>query len=286
MNLAEQSLSFDDLLNAVQESSRGRWFLGKYEERIRSTGTENILSSIAKLENAIAGMSNIGGDNALLARAKAAIAAARSDIAKLDQSEGQPNLSNEARLFAKLADMARASFNADGKTNDNSVVNTGVVRALRLVDELDQAMAAPHAVTANYFAPHAEVFEAPAPVAIAAPTTIAAEIKSTPKAVEKIEPERGAKLTIKRSSDVPAAVAPVPEPQAPIQILETVITEPVSITTPPTDIPFVDAPVPQPSEPEAAAKPRVVIIRRKPEDVMEVPMVEEATTPQSESSAA
>jgi hypothetical protein len=291
MNLAEQSLSFDDLLNAVQESSRGRWFLGKYEERIRSFGTENILTSIAKLENAISSMSGSGTDAALVARAKSAIAAARKDIATLDNAQAAPTLSNEAHLFAKLAEMARASFTSEGKANDNAVINSGVVRALRLVDELDQAMTAAPIAGTNYFAPHAEVFaELPTPAAAPVsekPATIAAVPAIEKLEVKKPAPisevERGAKLTIKRSGDAPVISEPVVE--QPKAMFEPATIEPVAITMPPTDIPFVaeaDAPAPA----EATVKPRVVIIRRKPEDIVEVPMVEDVAAPQEATSAA
>ena len=286
MSLAEQSLSFDDLLNAVQESSRGRWFLGQYEQRIRASGTENILTSIAKLETVIFGMASSGGDAALVARAKAAIAAARKDIATLDQNQnsGQANLSTEARLFAKLADMARTSFANDGKANDNPVINNGVVRALRLVDELDQAMAASPVAATNYFAPHAEIFEVPA-AKIAAPKTIAAEIKLAPKPETKVEPERGAKLTIRRieaSETAPTTVAVEAPTLSAAVAIEPAAPEILTVEAPPK----LATPEPTHVEPILASKPRVVIIRRQPEDVIDMPMIEEALSQAEAATAA
>jgi len=116
MSAVDLSLNYEDLLQTVKESDRGRWFLTEFENRLRKSDTGNILASIAKLEGVIAGMGAIGGsgaDAALVARAKSAIAVARKEIAALDASKAE--LSDEGRLFSKLADMARTAFSTESQ---------------------------------------------------------------------------------------------------------------------------------------------------------------------------
>lgn len=235
MSAVEVSLNFDDLIGAVRESSRGRWFLEEYETRLRKSDTGNILAAITKLEAAMATSGPATGDAALVARAKAAITTARSEIASLDQ--GKAKLSEEARLFAKLAEMARASFLADAP------VAAGVNRALRLVDELEQEFGVAPPVAAlkpEPFAADAEVFEA-------VPAPIVAPIKAAVAPAKDIE--RGAKLTIRKLGGSPE-------------------TEPTPVETPsPATVQSIVPPEPRQS--------RVVIIRRKPEDMMELPLLSE-----------
>ena len=101
MSVAEQNISFDDVLDAVKESKRGRWFLDEYEGRLRKSDTAELRAAISKLESVMTSMSGSGADAALLARAKSAILAARKDIAALDDKP--QGLSEEGRLFARLA---------------------------------------------------------------------------------------------------------------------------------------------------------------------------------------
>ena len=197
MSVAEQNISFDDVLDAVKESKRGRWFLDEYEGRLRKSDTAELRAAISKLESVMTSMSGSGADAALLARAKSAILAARKDIAALDDKP--QGLSEEGRLFARLADLARQSFETNGNEAP-SAVNVGVVRALRLVDELETDLCGPvdHVAEirpATYFHQHSDVFEAPKPALVAVKS-----VALTPS-IKKPEGEvvRGAKLVIQRA---------------------------------------------------------------------------------------
>jgi hypothetical protein len=87
MGALEQAFpeSIDEILAMVKETPRGRWFLEGYEKRLRTTETERILSSIAKLESHIQSVSMGDHDHALVRKAREAIAAARRDIAAIEQ---------------------------------------------------------------------------------------------------------------------------------------------------------------------------------------------------------
>lgn len=266
MSAVDLSLNYDDLLQTVKESDRGRWFLTEFENRLRKSDTGNVLASIAKLESVIAGMGAAGGtsaDAALVARAKAAIAAARKEIAAINAAK--TGLSDEGRLFSKLADMARTAFSADSQ--GMTPVNAGVCRALLLVDQLDQDFAAVALPTpATAFARDADVFEAPAPA-----KALEQPVKSTPKEPVK-EVERGAKLVIRKAGQDDAkqpeatVVAPAPATEeSPAPVVAPAIVE----SAPPTSMV-------QPISPPVEKQSRVVIIRRKPEELMDVPMVDDA----------
>jgi hypothetical protein len=257
MSAAEVSLNFDDLIEAVKESGRGRWFLQEYESRLRKSDTGNILSAIAKLENVVATAGSASGDSALVARAKAAITAARAEIASLDQ--GKAKFSEEAHLFAKLAEMARASFPAD------SSVAAGVNRALKLVEDLEQEFGVATSKPlkkSELFSADSDVFEAePVPNPVSVPNVTVA--KTAAPATKEVE--RGAKLIIRKTSIQPEQPAPdnspITQESAPPLAMETA-PEPAG-----ADI--------QPIVPPEPRQSRVVIIRRKPEDMMELPLVSE-----------
>jgi len=261
MTVQDPALNFEDLLQTVKESERGRWFISEFESRLRKSDTSNILSAIAKLEGVIASQSQGGVDAALVSRARTAIAAARREIANLDKDKQQ--FSDEGRLFAKLADMARAAFQAEDA--GASLVNAGVSRALLLVDQLDQDFAsAPMAEGKVAYIPQdQDVFEQPriavSPKTIEAPASIKPLVK---------EVERGAKLAIRKSGE-PLLQAPAAEPVA------TASPEPA----PAAEVPAPVADVPRATEATAAApqakQSRVVIIRRKPEELLDVPLVDE-----------
>ncbi|NMD06722.1 MAG: hypothetical protein GYA66_01955 [Phyllobacteriaceae bacterium] len=265
MSAVDLSLNYEDLLQTVKESDRGRWFLTEFENRLRKSDTGNILASIAKLESVIAGMAP--ADAGLVARAKTAIAAARKEIAAIDQAK--PELSDEARLFAKLADMARTSFSADGQPMTS--VNAGVCRALLLVDQLDQDFASVSMPVVSpsvaAFARDADVFE---------PPVLAKPVIDVPKSAIKDAPkdiERGARLVIRKAGqEEPQQPEAAAVPEAPPRPA----TEPAA--------PAVAAPeaVVQPISPPVERQSRVVIIRRKPEELLDVPLVDQS---QSESAA-
>jgi len=278
MAAVETTLSFDDILEAVRESRRGRWFLDEFENRMRRSETANLLAAVAKLEGVVTGMGSSKGPEAeLLARAKAAILAARKDIATIDPASS--GLSEEGRLFAKLADMARRSFAANSNVSP-AAVNSGVIRALRLVDELEadlcgdgSAAPAASAQTATYFRQDADVFEAPQPVA-----KPSAEIISV--VAKKPEPEpmaRGAKLVINR---LPARSEDEVKSEAPAAT-ETAVVEPsaapAEAVREETSADVFKAEAPKPAEPQRQT-PRVVIIRKKPEEMTEVPMIDQPAT--------
>ncbi len=257
MSDQDPSLNFEDLLETVKESERGRWFVREFETRLRKSDTGNILSAIQKLEGVIASQSPSGIDGALVARARSAIATARREIAGLDSSKQQ--LSDEGRLFAKLSDMARSAFS---ETNPGaSLVNAGVSRALLLVDQLDQDFgpaSLPEAKT-TYFPPEAGVFETPAPE----PRKTIAAPASLPAAATK-DVERGARLVIRKAGEA----APVPAEDAlsvqPVPMISEAAAPPAAEVT--LLIPAV------------SKTSRVVIIRRKPEELLDVPLVDEAET--------
>jgi hypothetical protein len=249
--------SIDEVLTAVQETPRGRWFLEAYSNRIKGDSTANILQAIGKLEQNLKTMTTGGAEAGLLQHARSAIAAAKREISLLEPQTVE--LSAEGQLFAKLAELSRASFaaNAPGQVS----VASGVDRVLKLVADLDRDLGVSkndNAVAASapastkpaiqYFKPDEEIFEpAPAPV-------IAAVAKPAP--ITEVT-TRGAKLVIQRISS--------PKPET---IAEPIVTEEPRVE-PPAII--------SSTQPEAKPqdKSRIVIIRRKAEDMVDVPLMDE-----------
>lgn len=255
---AEIGFSFEAVLEAVQDSARGRWFLEELKKRSGQQDLAQVSDAITRIETRIEGMSGHFTAAEDLNKVRNAIAAARSDIQNLTpQAEG---LSTEGRLFAHLADLARKSIPQDGP-------QAGVEKALRLVDQLDSSLnsnvmpfPAPSAKAADrFFQQDAAVFEQkPAP----------AVVQATP-AKPIVEPvAMGAKLTITRiGKDVPPPAEPVAvATQAPAPVAEPVSQEPVKEEP-------VAVVAPTKIEALEPAKPRIVIIRRKPEETPEVPAV-------------
>ena len=271
--MAGQSLVFsesiDDVLKVVQETPRGRWFIEAYTQRLKSEGTDNILTAIAKLENHISSISNSDASAEVLQKARSAIAQARQEIADLEPKNGK--LSSEARLFANLADMSRKAF---GESHDGK----GVERALKLVADLDRDLNTSNAAEENlivakpdrqYFKQDEAIFEpTPAPSLIVQ-KPVAAKTVDVPEVSNK-----GAKLVIRRLS-APETTAPmIAEPiveetpliESPDTIpeaskVETTVAETVAITTTPA---AESAPIVENS--------RIVIIRRKADEAMAVPL--------------
>ncbi len=54
MTVAEPTLDFDDVMAAVKQSDRGRWFLKEFESRLRKSDTGSIMAAIGKLEALLA----------------------------------------------------------------------------------------------------------------------------------------------------------------------------------------------------------------------------------------
>lgn len=255
-----QPLIFEDLLQTVQESERGRWFLSEFENRLRSSQSTDILNAIQRLENVISEQKQSGSaDSALVARARSAIAAARREIAAMEGAKQQ--LTEEGRLFAKLADMARTAFASD--TSGSPLVTAGVTRALRLVDEIEQELSpAGPSKAATFFPPESDIFEQP-------PKQVQAVIAPVLKPALR-EVDRGAKLVFEKAGAAAEPAKPAeeasaksPEPQHELQS-QVPVPESAAPSATVTSI-----------TPPPAKTSRVVIIRRKPEELMDVPMVDE-----------
>ena len=248
----------DDILAAVKETPRGRWFLETYEHRLRSTDTSKILDAIAKLERQIQAMELPGSDSGLLNRARAAIAQARKDILDLP---GRPTeLSAEGQLFAKLASLSKKQFPPDSATGN------GVDRALRLVADLDLdfSVATKPAETKQFFKQDEAVFE-PAPT----PKPLVVTTRNEP-AVDM--PPRGAKLVIQRlaTSSVATVMPSTQTPRIPESQQDVFVNEPEGEADTPTGQAKAQA---ETSEPPQG---RIVIIRRKADEMDEVPLFENA----------
>jgi hypothetical protein len=274
------SESFEDVLGAVQDTARGRWFLEEFSKRNKSQDTTSILAAIGKLESLI-GTQTAPVDGAQVQKARAAIAAAKAKIKALNNE--LPALSDEARMFAKLAEISRTAL-----SGDKQAVGRGVDVALSLVDELDQSFSSGAVVAAikpageSYYAADQDVFETPKvkpvekPVLVETPKPIAAAPVEAPKPA-KVEDEqpRGAKLTINRVKaadvfEVKPAITVEPVPVAPAPVEPAVVAAPV--------VPAVAAaPVLEAATPVTEEKPksRITIIRRKAEDIVSVPLVDE-----------
>jgi hypothetical protein len=261
----DHRLTFDDILEAVQESKRGRWFLKEFEQRLQKQDSSTILQAIAKLESRMEGFGAQAGQPEELTKVKAAIANARNDLLKL--GVGKEALSTEGQMFAQLAEMARKAMPA---TTENSA---SVVRTLQLVAEIENTISPGRPVDrgAKYFGADENLFErtssatkpvlvAQSPVAAVVDTPIAQIEKPAPVRAEE-PPATGAKLIIRRTSvnedpvveQATAEPREAPEPVAPVAEVAAVL------------------PVPVTSEEIAAINsPRIVIVRRKAEDMPEV----------------
>ena len=255
----------DDILVAVKETRRGRWFLETYENRLRSNDTSKILSAIATLERQIQTMDVPGAESGLLTRARAAIVQARKDI--MDLPGRPPELSTEGQLFAKLASLSKPHF------PQGSATGNGVDRALRLVADLDLdfSVAAKPAEAKQFFKQDEAVFE-PAP----APKPVVVTTRNEPPADM---PPRGAKLVIQRLASSTLNTHSADPKRSPMpEMVQDVFAVPVE-TEPaaPTEQPNLRA--------EASELPqsRIVIIRRKADEMDDVPLFESAgrSTPAS-----
>ena len=247
--------SLDEILSVVKETPRGRWFLDEYTNRVQTTGTSTILSAISKLETSLQSMSGSGADAKLLQRARQHIAQARADIA--GSTQNKDGLSSEGQLFAKLAELSRKAFSEPSA--DQPAVAKNIERALRLVADLDQDLGtslvpmpvAEQKPPAQYFKQDEDVFE-PAPAA-----SLVRQVKPQ-KPVESIS--RGAKLVIKHIElNKPDTTASMPQ-------LET-----TSVVIKTSSLMETEAAAPV----EIAEPSRIVIIRRKAEDLAELPLATE-----------
>ena len=254
-----QPESLDDILAAVKETPRGRWFLENYENRLRGNDTTKILGAIATLEKQILSMESSGAETGLLRRARAAIAQARKDIMNLPGRP--PELSVEGQLFAKLAALSKQHFPQDSGTGHS------VERALRLVTDLDEDFSAParSGEAKQFFKQDEAVFE-PAP----APKPVVLTTRNEPP----IDlPPRGAKLVIQRVAPAASKVEIAPQEYEPKQ---DVFFTPPTIEQHPIEQPTHAEPIRSQAEPAEPVQSRIVIIRRKADEMDDVPLFEPA----------
>jgi hypothetical protein len=238
LDAAATRLAFDDILEAVQESRRGRWFLQEYEARLQQRDSKSILDAINRLEARVGSMGASAPDE--LSRVRNAISNARNDLLKLGM--GKQALSPEGKIFAQLAELARKSMPADSSAT--------VVRGLQLVDEIERAV-----IPANndhggkYFTADAQIFQTPPvaakPVLVEKPEPVV-QIKKSDEPVQT-----GAKLVIRKANaEIDAAPAsPVAQP-APEPLKQEAVVPAVEVVT--------------------SDHPRISIVRRKPEDMNDV----------------
>ena len=265
--------SIDDVLTAVQETPRGRWFLEAYASRIKNDDTRNILSAIAKLENNLNAMTVPGAESGLLQQARNAIAEAKREIALLEPQTAQ--LSAEGQMFAKLAELSRQAFSGTAAQMNGA---SGVDRVFKLVTELEQNLTVGNPAMAKeapiefakpkpavqYFKQDEAVFE-PAPAPTMAVVAKAASITEVTN--------RGAKLVINRVNATKSE-AHSPETETEVQVEVVPREEPLAIISTPV------------IEQKAVEPSRIVIIRRKAEEAIDVPLFGEPDTLQDSMSAA
>jgi hypothetical protein len=249
LEAVDTRLSFDDILEAVQDSKRGRWFLQEFETRVQQRDTHSVLQAIARLESRMEGFGSQSSIPDDLGKVRSAIASARNDLINLGL--GKEALSKEGRLFAEVAEMARKAMPVAVDSN------AGIVRTLQLVDEIDRTISPGADRGAKFFSADANLFERPPtppkPVLVQTPDRVAA---SLPVKKEDALPT-GAKLVIRKSSQVAETPSSI--------VAEEAVASPEPSATPSTDLPAMD-------------NPRIVIIRRKAEDMPEVTLVEASET--------
>jgi hypothetical protein len=257
----EQRLSFEDILEAVQESKRGRWFLKEFENRFQKQDTGSILQAISKLEARMNDLGPQADQPDELSKVKFAIANARNDLLKL--GAGKEALSAEGQMFANLAELARKAIPA------NVEANATIVRTLQLVAEIDRTISPPSKPDsgAKYFNADEQLFERDnkiaKPVLVAStPVTLIPASPPVEKTIvsRKEEPvATGAKLIIRRTSGSEAI-----EADAAASLPVTTVAEVVST-------PLAAPPVVSHSEDVAKIDtPRIVIIRRRAEEMANV----------------
>ncbi len=281
-SLAAVGLTFDDILEAVQDSRRGRWFLEEFKKRNASAEIRDVLAAINRIESRINSLADSGAAASELARVKTAISTTRQAIAKTDAG-----LSAEGRLFADLAERAR-------KAMGSSESASGVSQAIRLIDDLDRQLNAVRSnaeTSANsdqYFSRDSDLFEKqpvaakpvlvssrPEPVAPETPQP-ASENGATVTALPKNEGvQLGARLVITHTSAKPGEPSIQESETTPVVTSDESSAREADAKLSAEASPFDPGAIA--SSPEAAAsKGRIVIIRRTPEEMSDMPLPAEA----------
>ena len=248
--------SIDEVVSAVEETPRGRWFLQAYAERLRKGETASILSAIEKLESSLKSMSSTGAEAKLVETTRAAIAQARQDIRAM--SPEISGLSPEGQLFVKLAEQSRQAF-ANG--NESPGISKGVERAIRLVADLERNFASPDEIQSAPAAPAAAYFRQDESIFEPAPTKPLIVVSQQRPAAEP--QNRGARLVIERVGETS---------REPLPSLSKEDDRASDVFGPP--------PVA-----EAEDKPRITIIRHEVEDLPEVPLPDMAASLETTSAA-
>jgi hypothetical protein len=258
---AEPGMSYEAVLEAVQESSRGRWFLNEFKSRNAGLDSGQILSAISRLESRMESLSSQGGGAATaeLAKVRQAIATTRQDILK---ASGAPGLSEEGKLFAHLAELARKSLvqnsAAAGTSPGSEAVPGSIVQALRLVDQIDFTLNSSPGLgkkpdtpyTDNFFGRDSDLL--------------------LPQAAQPVQPTMPKPALVPPPAPPPAPnPPPVKElPKAEVPVLGAKLTvsrhKPAEIQKPEEAAPIAPA---ASTESEGSGRPRIVIIRHKPEDM-------------------
>jgi hypothetical protein len=267
------SETFEDVYSAVKETERGRWFLDEYAARLRTDETRTVLAAIQKLESVVTSLPATETRTPELDKVKAAIKLARESISTqlAPLAATQPNLSEEGQMFAALAKLSRQAIAEDATESLKTNVANGLDVALKLVQDIDNEFSfapppsmpasppsapeqkgevsivikqKPNAETQKFFQQDADVFAPPAAAGFKGPSPAKSGDDTTNK---------GARLTINKSDSRGT------ETSAPFE----------------QETSSAQSSIQDSSNSDAEPKPRIVIIRRKPEDLTQLPLVDE-----------
>jgi hypothetical protein len=268
------SESFEDVFAAVQETERGRWFLDEYAARLRSEETKSVLSAIQKLENVVTNLPAQPSKSAELDKVKVAIKLAREQISTqlAPLSNQGTQLSQEGQMFAALAKLSREALTTEATDTMRQNVGKGIDVALQLVQDIDNELG---------FAPPPKLEESAPPPVRKGEVSITIKSKPTPEQQKFFQQDadvfappqsaefkspgsakagdesagKGARLTINKHD---------PAKQPTTEHAPVAANVEASSHTPVADMPA-----------EGGDKPRIVIIRRKPEELTQMPLADE-----------
>ena len=214
--------NFQEVLEAVQETRQGRWFLDEYRACVHRSETELVLSAIARLETTLSDrIGRAAPDN--VARARQAIAEAREKISHVGASELP---AADPHLFRRLASLQAEAAQTAGPSPEASALNQRIALALELVNELEHSVGeaptrhqSPEAPALapeqmRLFRHDEDIFVSAAATPPAAPSLAASPVRTFPMAVEAANSTtaRGARLVVKRVAPADLAITPPPSP--------------------------------------------------------------------------